>query len=299
MRPPARVPARSAPDDTRRSARAADRLGRRLRRLLGLRQSFTVEGVRYREVTTEPLRRALGRKGTGLKEYDVRFPDGATMRIRATNARHYADLVGDRHLELYQLAEPVLTPGSRVLALRSGTGRVGAWLSGRVGPSGAVVALDPDEESIAYAKHRYAVPNVAYEVGGVEAVAGEVDGAFDGVLAIGAVRRGPDELGQVRELWRLVAPAGWLVLAAPSPDDQEQTDPDPFGASAEELVALLKAACATPAEQGPDEDLANDPDDSTPGPARRAKPASEALAGILAQAVNGYAIVVAAKPGED
>lgn len=225
----------------RRPVRAVDRLGRRMRRLLGIRQRFIVEGVRYREATTEPLRRALSRKGSGAKEYDVRFADGATMRIRATAARQYADLVGARMLEPYAAVGEMIVPGARVLALESGTGRVGAWLAERVGPSGAVVALDRDEESIAYAQRRYGAPNVAYEAGGEETLAGELDGAFDGVLAMGALREGQEAAAVLRELWRVVGQGGWMAVGAPASAEGGVARPRGELVMAEgELISLVR-----------------------------------------------------------
>ncbi len=183
--------------------------------LVGLRRSVSVAGVRYREVGTEPLRHALSRHGSGHKDYDATFPDGTTMRIRVTPRRAFADLGGpDRLGPVFGRAEAIVRPGMRVLALQSGTGRVGAWLSERVGPSGAVVALDEDEQSVRFAQRRYARGNVAYEVGGPESLAGETDGAFDAVLA--AMAAAPRDAGELSELWRVVGEGGWLFVAHPA-----------------------------------------------------------------------------------
>ena len=56
-------------------------------------------------------------------------------------------------------------------------------LAARVGPSGAVVALDPDHESIRYARRRYTDSNIAWEIGGIGSLEGELDGSFDVVIA--------------------------------------------------------------------------------------------------------------------
>src|SRR5689334_8792265 len=127
-------------------------LGNRLRHLLGFRQSFRIAGVRYRELSPESLRHALSRSGPGFKDYDATFADGTTMRVRCTRHRAFADLVAPRLLEVYQLAVRRIKPGMRILIPHGGTGYAGAWAAGRVAPSGAVVSLESDEESVTYAK---------------------------------------------------------------------------------------------------------------------------------------------------
>jgi SAM-dependent methyltransferase len=197
------------PPPPRRRASVANRV----RHALGLRQWFVVEGVRYREVASESMRRALSRKGTGSKEYEVVFPDGTSMQIHASTDRIFADLIGLARFAVYSRSERLLLPGMRVLLLPGGTGYAGNWAATRVAPSGAVVSLEPDEESVLYARRRYRAPNVSFEIGGVPELTGETDGAFDAVLA--AVP--DDEPGRdktLTELWRVVSPGGWLLALA-------------------------------------------------------------------------------------
>src|SRR5262249_29612111 len=161
---------------------------------------------------------ALSRKGAGNKTYDVQFPDGTTMRITATARRIFADLSEPRLLPLYQRCEPHLLPGMRVLIIEGGTGYPGAWAAGRGAPSGAVVLVDRDTESIAFAQKRYAGPNISFEVGGPESVTGETDGSFNAVFAVDAIGGGDQADAPLRELWRVVAPNGWLMAAWPAGD---------------------------------------------------------------------------------
>lgn len=191
------------------------RLGDSVRRLLGFHPSLVVAGVRYRERGRESLRRALSPRGSGVKEYDVEFPDGKRTRIRCTPDRLYADLSGALNTPAYLACDPLIRPGMRLLDAACGTGYGAAWLAERVGPSGAVVALDRDLESIRYARLRYPLGNVSFEPGGVESVMGETDGAFAGVFACGVPLRGQDATRIVGEWWRLIAPGGWLMLVAP------------------------------------------------------------------------------------
>src|SRR5689334_6024286 len=62
-------------------------------RALGVRRTFEAGGVVYRELSAEPLGRALGKNGRGYKAFEVVFADGSRQVIRATAQRVYADLV--------------------------------------------------------------------------------------------------------------------------------------------------------------------------------------------------------------
>lgn len=223
------------------------RIGRVVRRLVGLEPEIVVDGVRYHARTGEPLRRALGPTGRGSKEYDVRFPTGERMRIRATARRVYADIAGALRLGLYRKLDETARPGMRVLDLSSGTGAGAAWLSERVGPSGAVVALEEDGEGVRFARRRYPAGNIAFEVLEERSLEGEPDGAFDGIVLIenpGTLSDRPEVLrARTTEIPRLVRPGGWVYLAAAAPSDTLR----------EEIAALarrLNAETPDPEEDG-------------------------------------------------
>jgi SAM-dependent methyltransferase len=214
-----------------------------LRSILGVRRRFTVDGVRYRECAGEPIRRALSRKGRGRKEYDVVFPGGDTMRIEVTHQRRFADITGHSILDPYRGMAAHLRPGMRMVMLQSGTGLAAAWAARLLGPAGAVVALDRDEQSIQYALRRYRLPNISFETGGVDALAGEVDSAFDAALAIGAIAAGDDARAIIAELWRVLGPSGVLILASPQELRVQEDDPRrPL--SPEELALAMDEALA-------------------------------------------------------
>lgn len=191
-------------------------LRQQLRLLLGLRDSTTVDGIRYVERTHEPLRRAISKKGRGFKDYEVTFRSGERMRIRFTPKRVYADLVGPSALAPYRPADGLIRPGGRLLVLDAGTGFGAAWLSQRVGPAGAIVALEEDGESAHFAGRRYSLSNVASERGSTESLGGELDGSFDGVTALSVLadhgKRGP----RLLELWRVLKPGGWMLVGGPA-----------------------------------------------------------------------------------
>ena len=220
---------------------ARRRIGNRLRHLLGLRQTFRIAGVRYRELTADSLRQAMSRSGRGHKDYEAVFPGGGSMLLRCTRDRVYADLAGPRLLGIYALTDPMLRPGMRVLIPQGGTGYAGAWAASRVAPSGAVVSLESDRESVEYAQKRYRLPNASFEFGGIEALAGETDGGFDAVIVVEALAQLDNEAAAARELWRLVRPGGWLVAAARRSAAESIAALGPSLVGSEDLVVLRDA----------------------------------------------------------
>lgn len=196
------------------------------------RRSVTVQGVRYEELEAVPLRRALAR-GMG-KRYRVRFPGGAKMVFEVSGGRPIADLLGSGDLGEFTLVDPLMRPGDRVLLLHAGTGHGGAWLSERLGPTGALVALEPDAASVRYARHRYQPMNTALEVCDLHspttapaALSGELDGAFDAIVHRRLPGEGPQRAAQLAECWRLLSPGGAMaiLLAAPSGHHDPREDP--------------------------------------------------------------------------
>lgn len=212
-----------------------------LARFLGVRRKFTVDGVRYRELSSEPLRRALSRKGSGAKPYEVTFPGNFSMRIEATARRAFADISGPSILDPYKPAQSILRPGMRLVILQGGTGAVGHWAARLVGPAGAVVALDRDEQSIAYARRRYIVANVSYERGSIDALSGETDGAFDGAIAVDALEVDDDPVTIIAELWRITGPRGAMLVGAPM-QATIRSSAGPRALLPEELASLLEEA---------------------------------------------------------
>src|SRR5262249_6797600 len=117
---------------------------------------------------------------------------------------------------------------------------------------------DPDEESIAFARRRYPLANVAFEIGGIEDLSGETDGAFDAAVAVDSFgslapsgQSSPDHadagkpdrrLTVMSELWRIVGTPGWLYLAEP------MSGPHENGSIAADLGAALRTAVQPVAE---------------------------------------------------
>ena len=284
---------RLADSQRRRRARARRQRSARVRRLvdslgraLGLPRRVVVDGVVYRERSSLPLRRALTPTGGGVKEYDVRFPaaDGRTrarMRIRVTPTRLYADLGFSRRLGLYRSClDGRVRPGDRVLELGCGTGAGSAFIAEQVGPSGGVVALERDGESIRYARQRYLAANLGFELGGADSLSGELDGAFDVVVAVDPLSIEPEAAAALQELWRVTAPGGVLMICQHPDARWRSVSPcrDPL---AERVAALLASGRDRPrvrSVDGPSDtdavvvvckpaDPDRNPDAGGPGPA--------------------------------
>lgn len=192
----------------RRRRRRLDTFMQALRHLLGMRNALVVDQVRYTERDATPLARALAQGGTGSKDYLVRFPDGSGMRIRCQHTRVYADLMPDPRLPAYESLVRVIKPGVRVLELGAGTGAGAAMLAWAVGPSGGVVSLERDGESVRFARRRYPFPHLAAERGGVESLRGELDGSFDAIVC----PAGELDKAVLAELCRCLAGGGCLAI---------------------------------------------------------------------------------------
>ena len=196
------------------------------------RRISVIHGVRYEELDAVPLRRALAR-GTG-KRYRVRFPSGAKMVFEVSGQRPIADLLGSGDLGEFSVIDPLMRPGDRVLLLHAGTGHGPAWLSERLGPTGALVSLESDPASVRYARHRYNPPNTALETCDLgahgatpSALAGELDGAFDGIIHRRLAAPSPQRDGQLAECWRLLAPGGVMAVFLASPSGHHDPREDP------------------------------------------------------------------------
>jgi len=217
----------------------------RLARSAGMsRRRVVVEGVVYREKNNTSLRRSLSPTGIGYKEYQVRFPvlGGSmpsaqyplreSMEIRYTPTRVFADLGHDARLGFLEQVSRYIKPGDRVLELGCGTGPASAQLAQLVGPSGGVVAMTRDGPSIRFARQRYRQDHLAFELGWLETIAGELDAGFDGIVAVDLFRDAPDDPSKSRaiaELWRLISEGGPIVListqvASPSKNPEEHLD---------------------------------------------------------------------------
>jgi len=221
------------------------RVAARAAALVGLPTLIRKDNAVFRERDPISLDKALEPAGPGVKEYDVRFATGETMRLRATNQRIYADLTRSWRLPIYHALAQRIRPGDRVLDLHAGTGEGTDLLAHAVGPTGGVVALEQDAESVRFARRRYPHPHLAWEMaertgGGVATLRGELDHAFNAAAAVlpPHADRATDPLA---ELWRTIHPNGTLLLIDPTGAD----GPDRHAA----VAARARAVCGPPARE--------------------------------------------------
>lgn len=207
---------------------------------LGIRRGLHAGTCYYKELTSERLGRALaarrvtpdGVTGNGFKDYRVTFADGSKMIIRCTRDRCYADLMGDVGLHRYARIESILRPGSRILECCTApmsTGYTAAWLAHMTGESGAVVSITPDEQGARFAARRYDAPNLSIEhippaddfgaAAIAQTLAGETTGAFHAIVHLGLPAEPLHRDPLMRELWRVLAPGGWLLVGIKLTDD--------------------------------------------------------------------------------
>jgi SAM-dependent methyltransferase len=122
--------------------------------------------------------------------------------VPAMFARWAADLV--------ERAAPAT--GARMLDVACGTGVVTRLLPARVGPGGRVVGLDLNPNMLAVARAATAGLPIEWLEGSVQAMP-LPDGAFDLVLCQQGLQLFPDKPAALREMYRVLAPGGRLLLA--------------------------------------------------------------------------------------
>lgn len=195
------------------------------RAALGIRRGVHHGNAYFKELSAERLARALSPppRGRGAKDFRVTFRDGSKQFVRCTRERCYADLMGPEHLfRLERVLEEggAMRPGSRVLEVATApmvTGYTSAWLARMVGESGSVVSLIADEEGAKFAAARYPMANLSIERLDVplrEALAGETDGAFDGIVHLDLPADAAARAEVTKELWRVLRPGGggWMLV---------------------------------------------------------------------------------------
>jgi ubiquinone/menaquinone biosynthesis C-methylase UbiE len=168
------------------------------------------------------------------------------MLIRCTRTRVYDDLVGDHTPASIRAIEPVVRPGMRVLVCPGGTGALGARIARLVGPSGAVVSLDHDDESVQFATRRYPLANVAYEKGTSKDIGGETNGAFDAAIVAFADETEEAATNALAEALRIVKGGGWVLVRA----EGRVIDESGRGVAADNRALLRHAIAAAGEDAG-------------------------------------------------
>jgi ubiquinone/menaquinone biosynthesis C-methylase UbiE len=113
--------------------------------------------------------------------------------------------------------EAGIAPGQRVLDVGSGVGDVAMLVARLVGPSGEVVAVERDRNSIAKASARVTEAgfhNVSFNESNVNEVVGEKP--FDAVVGRFILMYLPDPVATLRSISKLVRPGGVIVFQEPT-----------------------------------------------------------------------------------
>jgi ubiquinone/menaquinone biosynthesis C-methylase UbiE len=101
--------------------------------------------------------------------------------------------------------------GDRVLDVGCGTGVLAREALGRVGQEGRVVGLDLNEGMLAVAARTE--PKIDWRRSDAASLPFE-DASFDVVVSQFALMYFPDRVASLREVWRVLAPAGRLAIAS-------------------------------------------------------------------------------------
>jgi SAM-dependent methyltransferase len=127
------------------------------------------------------------------------------------------------HLKRYEFAAPWCRD-REVLDAGCGVGYGAAFLGGR---TRRVVGVDRDEQAIAYARERYARPNVEFRVGDVLRLdAGDAE--FDAVCSFETIEHVDDADAFVAETARVLRPGGVLVVSTPRAEETTAAPENPF-----------------------------------------------------------------------
>jgi ubiquinone/menaquinone biosynthesis C-methylase UbiE len=113
--------------------------------------------------------------------------------------------------------EAGIGPGQRILDIGSGVGDVAMLVARLVGPSGEVVGVERDPQSLAKAIARVAnagLRNVSFIQSGVEQM--KRDDLFDGAVGRFILQFLPDPAGVLRSLTRSIRPGGVMAFHEPT-----------------------------------------------------------------------------------
>lgn len=146
-----------------------------------------------------------------------------TDMLRETGRR------SDAHCVRYRYAAEYIRPGDRVLDVACGLG-YGSRVLYETSLAGSVHGVDLSDFSIDYARAHYELPGaVRYSVGDAESLSDIADASVDFIAAFETIEHVPHPDRYLKELKRVLAPGGRVMLCAPNDwTDETGRDPNPF-----------------------------------------------------------------------
>jgi ubiquinone/menaquinone biosynthesis C-methylase UbiE len=131
--------------------------------------------------------------------------------------RQFVPLIGRPFAEDL-VTEAALNPGERVLDVACGTGVVARLAAERVGRSGTVAAVDLNPGMLSVAQ---SIPSSGAEIRWYETAAESLpfpDAGFDVVFSQLGLQFIADKAAAIREIYRVLAPGGRVLVSTPPPN---------------------------------------------------------------------------------
>jgi ubiquinone/menaquinone biosynthesis C-methylase UbiE len=131
--------------------------------------------------------------------------------------RYFVPVIGGPFAEDL-IAEAALSPGERIIDIACGTGVVARLAATRVGSSGTVAALDPNPAMLSVAR---SIPSSGAEIRWYQSAAESIPlpaNGFNVVLCQLGLQFLADKIAAIREMRRLLAPGGRILVSTPRPN---------------------------------------------------------------------------------
>lgn len=134
----------------------------------------------------------------------------------------------DAHIARYALAASLVRPGDTVLDCACGLG-YGTAVVATLSRARAVIGIDCDADTVAYAEAHYGGPDVSFQTGDAAALSGIADASVDVVVAMETLEHVADWTATTREFARILKPDGRLIASVPDRwMDDTGEDPNPY-----------------------------------------------------------------------
>ncbi|MBI3801198.1 MAG: methyltransferase domain-containing protein [Deltaproteobacteria bacterium] len=138
-------------------------------------------------------------------------------------AQHYERISAAHQFKGGQMLieELAIRPGEKVLDVGSGTGLLAEYVAGLVGPTGAIIGVDPLPLRIALAQAKGRA-NLSFKVGTADDLREFPEAGFDVVYLNAVFHWLPEKLEPLRQIYRVLKKGGRLGLSTGSKDHPNQ-----------------------------------------------------------------------------